>query len=68
MSIKRSAIETDQPVVCIEGDSAFGFSGMEVETICRYNLPICVVVFDSAKGIVSASLRGVDQDSTLKAA
>ena len=23
-------------VVCVEGDSAFGFSGMEVETICRY--------------------------------
>lgn len=22
-------------VVCVEGDSAFGFSGMEVETICR---------------------------------
>ena len=24
------------PVVCIQGDSAFGFSGMEVETACRY--------------------------------
>ena len=23
------------PVVCIQGDSAFGFSGMEVETACR---------------------------------
>ncbi|KAL0172619.1 hypothetical protein M9458_032930, partial [Cirrhinus mrigala] len=23
-----------QRVVCIEGDSAFGFSGMEVETMC----------------------------------
>lgn len=22
-------------VVCVEGDSAFGFSGMEVETMCR---------------------------------
>ena len=22
-------------VVCIEGDSAFGFSGMEIETIAR---------------------------------
>ena len=29
------------------GDSAFGFSGMEVETICRYNLPVCVVVFNN---------------------
>jgi len=35
------------PVIAIEGDSAFGFSGMEVETICRYNLPVCVVVFNN---------------------
>ena len=27
-------------VLCVEGDSAFGFSGMEIETIARYNLPI----------------------------
>ena len=34
-------------MLAIEGDSAFGFSGMEVETICRYNLPVCVVVFNN---------------------
>src|SRR3546814_774170 len=34
-----AAVETGNPVLAIEGDSAFGFSGMEVETICRYNLP-----------------------------
>jgi oxalyl-CoA decarboxylase len=28
-------------------DSAFGFSGMEVETICRYNLPVCVVILNN---------------------
>ena len=27
-------------VVCVEGDSAFGFSGMEVETICRYGIVV----------------------------
>src|SRR6185436_19190316 len=32
-----AAIETGKPVLAVEGDSAFGFSGMEVETICRYN-------------------------------
>jgi oxalyl-CoA decarboxylase len=37
-----AAVESGQPVIAIEGDSAFGFSGMEVETICRYNLPVCV--------------------------
>jgi 2-hydroxyacyl-CoA lyase 1 len=34
-------------VVCIEGDSAFGFSGMEVETACRYRLPIVFVIINN---------------------
>jgi len=42
-----AAIETGKPVLAIEGDSAFGFSGMEVETICRYQLPVCIVVFNN---------------------
>jgi len=42
-----AAIETGKPVLAVEGDSAFGFSGMEVETICRYDLPVCVVVFNN---------------------
>ena len=42
-----AAIETGKPVLAVEGDSAFGFSGMEIETICRYNLPVCVVVFNN---------------------
>ena len=42
-----AAVVSNLPVIAIEGDSAFGFSGMEVETICRYNLPICVVVFNN---------------------
>jgi oxalyl-CoA decarboxylase len=42
-----AAIETGQPVLAIEGDSAFGFSGMEIETICRYRLPVCIVVFNN---------------------
>jgi len=42
-----AAVETGNPVLAIEGDSAFGFSGMEVETICRYNLPVCIVIFNN---------------------
>ena len=42
-----AAIETGKPVLAVEGDSAFGFSGMEVETICRYKLPICIVIFNN---------------------
>jgi oxalyl-CoA decarboxylase len=42
-----ATVETGHPVIAVEGDSAFGFSGMEIETICRYNLPICVIVFNN---------------------
>lgn len=52
-----AAIETGKPVLAVEGDSAFGFSGMEVETICRYELPVCVVIFNN-NGIY----RGTDTD------
>jgi len=54
-----AAVETGHPVLAVEGDSAFGFSGMEVETICRYNLPVCVVVFNNG-GIY----RGTDVNPT----
>ena len=54
-----AAVETGEPVVAVEGDSAFGFSGMEVETICRYNLPVCVVIFNN-----SGIYRGTDTDPT----
>ncbi len=52
-----AAVETGLPVLAVEGDSAFGFSGMEIETICRYKLPICVVVFNN-NGIY----RGTDKN------
>ena len=42
-----AAVVSGQPVIAIEGDSAFGFSGMEVETLCRYNLPVCVVIMNN---------------------
>ena len=54
-----AAVVTGKPVIAIEGDSAFGFSGMEVETICRYNLPVCVIVFNN-NGIY----RGIDVNPT----
>jgi oxalyl-CoA decarboxylase len=42
-----AAVVSGKPVVAIEGDSAFGFSGMEIETICRYHLPIVTVIFNN---------------------
>jgi len=54
-----AAVTTGQPVIAVEGDSAFGFSGMEVETLCRYNLPVCVVVFNN-----NGVYRGTDVNPT----
>ncbi len=42
-----AAVATGKSVVAIEGDSAFGFSGMDFATICRYKLPVTVLVFNN---------------------
>lgn len=34
-------------IVCIEGDSAFGFSGMEVETMARYQMDVLIFVMNN---------------------
>ena len=47
MAAVAGAVETGNQVLAVEGDSAFGFSGMEVETICRYDLPVCIVIFNN---------------------
>ena len=54
-----AAVVTKKPVIAIEGDSAFGFSGMEVETICRYNLPVCVVIMNN-----NGVYRGTDVNAS----
>jgi len=46
-SAVAAAAETGKPVVAICGDSAFGFSGMEFETITRYNLPVTVIIMNN---------------------
>jgi oxalyl-CoA decarboxylase len=42
-----AAVETGESVIAIVGDSAFGFSGMEIETVCRYQLPVVTVIFNN---------------------
>ena len=54
-----AAVTSGLPVVAIEGDSAFGFSGMELETICRYQLPVVTVVFNN-----NGVYRGTDINPT----
>lgn len=54
-----AAVVSRLPVVAIEGDSAFGFSGMELETICRYDLPVVTIVFNN-----NGVYRGTDVNPT----
>ncbi len=56
-----AAVATGKSVVAIEGDSAFGFSGMDFSTICRYKLPVTVCVFNNG-GIYNGI--GVPLDKT----
>ncbi len=54
-----AAVVSGKPVVAIEGDSAFGFSGMELETICRYDLPVTTIIFNN-----NGVYRGTDVNPT----
>jgi len=54
-----AAVTSGLPVVAIEGDSAFGFSGMELETICRYDLPVVTIIFNN-----NGVYRGTDVNPT----
>lgn len=56
-----AAVATGKSVVAVEGDSAFGFSGMDFSTICRFGLPVTVVVFNNG-GIYNGV--GVPLDKT----
>jgi oxalyl-CoA decarboxylase len=58
-----AAAVTGKPVVAIEGDSAFGFSGMEIETICRYELPVVTVIFNN-NGVYRGDAEGTPYTPT----
>nr|XP_043631750.1 2-hydroxyacyl-CoA lyase [Erigeron canadensis] len=45
--IAAAVASPDRLVVAVEGDSGFGFSAMEVETLVRYQLPVVVIVFNN---------------------
>jgi 2-hydroxyacyl-CoA lyase 1 len=46
-AIAAACVHPEKKVICVEGDSAFGFSGMEVETACRYKLPIVFIIINN---------------------
>ena len=45
--IAAAVVHPDRPIVGVQGDSAFGFSGMELETICRNKLPVKLVLLNN---------------------
>src|SRR5499427_5581098 len=45
--IAAAVVNPHKPIVSVSGDSAIGFSGMEMETVCRYQLPVKIVVFNN---------------------
>lgn len=62
-----AAVATGKQVVAIEGDSAFGFSGMDFATICRFKLPVTVVVFNNggiynSKGVNPSTDPAIEHD------
>jgi oxalyl-CoA decarboxylase len=57
-----AAVESGAPVVAVEGDSAFGFSGMELETICRYRLPVVTVILNNGGIYKGDGVNHVSED------
>lgn len=58
----------EKRVICVEGDSAFGFSGMEVETMYRYKLPIIIIIINNGGiygGLDEDTYEGVRSDGDL---
>ena len=46
-AIAACVVHPNRPVIHLSGDSAIGFSGMEMETLARYNLPAKIVVLNN---------------------
>ncbi|KID00377.1 oxalyl-CoA decarboxylase [Hafnia alvei] len=57
-----AAVTENKQVVAIVGDSAFGFSGMEIETICRYKLPVSIIVFNNGGIYRGDEINGTSGD------
>ena len=62
-----AAVATGKKVVAVEGDSAFGFSGMDFSTITRFNLPVTVVIFNNGGiynhiGVNPSTVPSIEKD------
>jgi oxalyl-CoA decarboxylase len=71
--VAACAQNPNYPVICIQGDSAFGFSGMELETLVRYKCKVVIVIFNNggiytgATDNATAFCKGIRHDMLMKA-
>ena len=63
-AIAAAVAEPDRPVIHLSGDSAIGFSGMEMETLCRYGMPAKIVVFNN--GGIGPGMGDIPDNPMLK--
>jgi len=61
-TIAAAVVHPDRPTISVSGDSAIGFSGMEIETACRYNLPVKIVVLNN--GGIGGGIGHLPDDKT----
>jgi len=59
-AIAAAVVHPDRPIVSVSGDSAIGFSGMEIETACRLNLPVKIVVLSN--GGIGSGIEALPDD------
>lgn len=58
--IAAAVASPERLVVAVEGDSGFGFSAIEVETLVRYQLPVVVIVFNNG-GVYGGDRRNPEE-------
>jgi 2-hydroxyacyl-CoA lyase 1 len=63
-AIAACVVHPDRPVIHLSGDSAIGFSGMEMETLARYNLPAKIVVLNN--GGIGPGMPEIPEDPMMK--
>ncbi|MFL5257549.1 MAG: oxalyl-CoA decarboxylase [Rhodopila sp.] len=60
--LAAAVVHPDRPIVSVSGDSAIGFSGMEIETVCRYGMPVKIVVLNN--GGIGGGIGDLPEDKT----
>ena len=62
-AIAAAVVHPERPIISVSGDSAIGFSGMEIETACRLRLPIKIVVLSN--GGIGSGIAEFPKDTPL---